>query len=187
MNRRDAIASIGQAIISGMVATSVARAALTDEMTKLLALPLPEFDDPANPSFEVFHRLSQWVVGRESLDHDTSRKLYAIFLKEPWGIKHISTAFIEIRDGLSATGSTGTVPDLLRDDQLGKGETWFVTHLLETWYLGIYYHETGDSRVFYQNALMYQAIAQTHPVPGFSTRDYGFWADPPDNSRSDPK
>lgn len=179
MNRRETVAAIAAGILTELLAPGGRAAAAAEDMPAMLA-ELPRIDDPENPSFDVFYRLSQWVTCRPDLSREDSRILYPVFMKEPWGTKHISTAFAEIRDALTGRTPPPALPEIITSGALGEGEAWFVKHLLTTWYLGIYYHETGDRRLLYEGALMFEAIADTHPIPGFSDREYGFWAEKPE-------
>ena len=145
--------------------------------TVLLQKPLPDVPDPDNPSFEVFHRLSLWVTCRGELDEELSHRVYKIFQEEPWGKQHISRSFLGLKEALTTASPQATIPQLIRDKVLGEGETWFVSHLLMTWYLGVYYHErTEPLRVTHTGALMWDAIEDITGVPGLTGGETGFWA-----------
>ena len=64
---------------------------------------------------------------------------------------------------------------------MGKGQAWFTSHLLSTWYLGIYYHEQRPTRrVAYETALMFDAIRGRLPIPFVEATGFGVWSEPPD-------
>jgi len=147
-----------------------------------LELSLPPPGDPNAPSFEVFMALSRIVLLRDRLDEQAARQMYRLFMDEPWGPKHIHTAYAALRAAIIERNHRAdrTAPAPLK--MLGPHETWFISHLVTTWYLGIYYHEQRPTqRVTYAHALMFEAIRGTLPIPYLENTGYGAWAElPPD-------
>jgi hypothetical protein len=175
INRRKVILSMGSGLAVLLLSSGKALSAAT-----LFSGPYPDVSDVDNPSFEVFYRLSQWVTCEEKLDLDIAKKLYKIFQKEPWGKQHISRSYLALKAALSTTKDKTLIPTLIRDKALGEGESWFVSHLLITWYLGAYYHEsTGPIRVTHDGALMWGAVNDITAVPGVAHGFDEFWANAP--------
>ena len=179
LDRREMLIGLGRSIAAALLAPAGASAVLAGETEDLLKLPVPRLDDPDNPPFAVFHRLCQWVTCRRDLDEAKVRTLYPIFRSEPWAAKHISTAYADLGKALERNGPNTSVPQLIAEGALDGPEEWFVSHLLTTWYLGVYYYEGVEFRVFYEDALMFEAISDFRPVPGLSNWDYGYWAEMP--------
>jgi hypothetical protein len=143
-----------------------------------LALPPP--GDPQAPSFEVFLELSRIVLLRDRLDEQTARSMYRIFRDEQWGPKHIHTAYAVLRAAIIERGKKANPANPVSRSVLGAGEKWFVSHLITTWYLGVYYHERHPTqRITYEHALMFDAVRGTLPIPYFESTGYGAWAELP--------
>ena len=152
-----------------------------DDTAVELGLPSPA--DPNNPPFEVFEALCWIALARTKLDVKLVRRMYEIFMEEPWGPKHIGHAYATLYEALAHTGEKleerREPPPVSR---LGSGERWFVSHLVTTWYLGIYYHEQRPTRrITRSGALMYAALRGLAPVPYTESSGYGAWAVPPSN------
>jgi hypothetical protein len=144
-------------------------------------LDLPPLGAFENPSFEVFLALCRIVLARDDLDAKLAQRIYRVLLDEPWGQKHIATSYSALRQAIiqSGTGRHRDKPAPVA--VLQAGERWFVSHLLTTWYLGIYYHrERPTQRVAYDNALMYDAVRGLIPRPFVGQLDYGRWSEPPE-------
>jgi len=127
------------------------------------------------PSFSLFFALSQLVTQRRHLDASVAQRLYPLFREEPWGSQHMLSSYAQL------CRAAATKPDI-RDgkDGLGKAESWFTTHLLTTWYLGVYYHERmPPRRVAYSEALMFDAVAPEMPRRYVDATGYGAWSQPP--------
>jgi|SRR5688572_14398444 hypothetical protein len=152
-----------------------------------LELNLPPVGNPFSPSYEVFLALSQIMVLRTKLDEEIARKLFAVFSDEPWGPKHIGHAYAVLRSELAQAGAgSGTTP--VSVSGLGEGERWFVSHLVTTWYLGVYYHEQRPTqRITYAGALMFDAVRGLLPITYFESVGYGKWINPPDGVDADGK
>jgi hypothetical protein len=141
---------------------------------------LPPAGDPNAPTFEVFMALLRIVLLREQLDEEVSRRMYRLFLDEPWGRKHIHTAYAALRAAIIERNQSADRTAPAPSDVLGPDEKWFVSHLITTWYLGVYYHERRPTqRVTYDRALMFDAIRGTIPIPFLESTGYGAWADLP--------
>ncbi|MBI2509061.1 MAG: hypothetical protein HYV99_03530 [Betaproteobacteria bacterium] len=181
--RRATLVGIADAILGAALATSAARSALAAETARLLSRTLPELNDPARPSFDVFYALSQLVTCRSRLDRKAAEKLYPLFMEEPWGPKHIATAYEGLTKALTKAPGACSAPELIASGALGKGETWFCTHLLITWYLGIYYHERKTVRVLYEDALMQDPVRNLTTIPGLTGGEPGYWIKPPAAAR----
>ncbi|MEM6587111.1 MAG: sugar dehydrogenase complex small subunit [Pseudomonadota bacterium] len=139
----------------------------------------PVNSDPAAPSFEVFYRLSQLVTLRDDLDVAYSKDVFAAFQGEPWVEKHISTSYAMITALLEGQ-TEKTISPIFAEEFFEFGERWFVSHLLTTYYLGVYYHdERPNRRVTYDKALMFELLADYRPVPGFSDGAPGDWVKTP--------
>jgi hypothetical protein len=143
-------------------------------------LTLPPAGDPNNPTLEIFEALCRLVLAREHLDITLTQRMYEVFADEPWGRKHIGHAYAALREAIAREAwspRSGDTPPLAR---LDPGERWFVSHLVTTWYLGIYYHEQRPTqRITHDGALMYTALKDLAPVPYVEGYGFGRWADPP--------
>src|SRR5664279_3050411 len=58
-------------------------------------------------SFEVFIALSQIVLIETDLDRAVARRLYDLFMAEPYGPKHIATCYAGLRETFSKRGERG--------------------------------------------------------------------------------
>lgn len=67
------------------------------------ALPLP--GDPNNPTFAQFEALCRIVLARSQLDGALARRMFAIFVVEPWGPMHIGHAYAKLRAALANSGA----------------------------------------------------------------------------------
>lgn len=170
-NRRDVLKSIGCGIAASLLNAGQALACKA-----LFSCPAPDIADKSNPSFDIFYRLSQWVTCREELDLDIARKFYDVLQNEPWGKEHISRTYLKIREAAETRKGETNVPQLMQDKTLDETETWFVSHLLTTYYLGVYYHEEReDTRLFYEEALMHDAIEGLAPIRLSGSTPFGEW------------
>jgi len=179
LSRRALLAAlIGSGIVTGLWRHLIAGA----EANPFPDLKLPEpgpTDRP--PSFEIFLALSQLVTLRQQLDDAVARRMFPLFLDEPWGEHHIHSTYAQI---LSLTRTSGD--ELLQQahpaasSTLGKGQAWFAAHLLTTWYLGIYYHERMPPvRVAYSEALMHDIAHPAIPRRFVEAVGFGSWSSPP--------
>jgi hypothetical protein len=143
-------------------------------------LALPPSGDPNNPTFEVFEALCGIVLARDHVDGALARRMYEVFKAEPWGSKHIGHTYAALRDAIAREGWTTRSGAASLLPHLDPGERWFVSHLVTTWYLGIYYHEKRPAqRITRDGALMYAALNGLAPVPYLEGYGFGRWADRP--------
>jgi len=151
-------------------------------LASLPLLPGKSFAATVNTlSFDEFYCLCVRLTGFDAPDRETMQKFYALFQQEPWGIDHL----LRVRAKLHAA-PPGELPDVdkpLDVAALDDGERWFTGHLLTTLYTGSYYHQSGNKVIAYQHALMFDALSDIRPTPGYSDRDFGFWAEQPEGVR----
>lgn len=147
------------------------------DSTLALSVPVSVTDEV---SFDMFYALSQLVTLRTHLDERVARRLYPLFIEEPWGAHHIRSTYAELRVALSQTDSTPGHAHPAASGQLGKGQAWFASHVLTTWYLGVYYHErTAPIRVAHSEALMFDAARDALPRPYVEATGFGVWGELP--------
>jgi hypothetical protein len=152
-----------------------------------LDLALPEAGDPNKPSLEVFAALSRIVLLRSDLDPEVTQRMYKVFMDEPWGPKHVGTAYGRLRRAIIARNSMPRDAEPVPLDPLDGGEKWFVSHLLVTWYLGVYYHEKRPTqRITLDGALMFESVRGLMPKPFLESTGFGAWAElPPTGDKGD--
>jgi hypothetical protein len=165
------------ALLSSSTATLASRywvSAAAAESTVRLELPEPETSGV--PSFPVFLALSQLVTLRPQLDEAVARRMYPLFLDEPWGAHHIISTYSQLRNVLQQPADNPNQTHPAAHGGLGKGQIWFASHLLTTWYLGVYYHERmAPLRVAYAEALMFAVVHPGLPVRFIENTGYGKW------------
>lgn len=145
-----------------------------------LRLKLTESGSAEAPSFEVFYALSQLVTLRTHLDESLARRMYPLFLEEPWGAHHIHSTYSQLLDMFETPDGQQKPVPARSSAGLGKGQAWFADHLLTTWYLGIYYHERmPPMRVAYTEALMFDAVASVLPRRYVEGMVFGSWGAAP--------
>lgn len=136
----------------------------------------------ADPRFEKFRTLSRIATFRDELDAGAMEKMFRVFMDEPWGPEHIDQCHAKISAALQSDADLRDRHEL-KDEvwKLSDGEKWFMSHLLTTWYLGIYYHEQRPTqRIMYETALMFDVIREYDiPVPFVEATGFGEWAKPP--------
>ena len=173
--RRDFLIKMGTGILAGLFTSTQAHA-----FQALFKSTAPEIQDKNNPSFDIFYRLCQWVTYRENLDKEIAKKVYDIFLVEPWGKHHISSTYTTLKKAIEKDKDKTDIAALLKDKKIKDGEAWFISHLMVTWYLGVYYHEKmPDQRIMYEEALMHEAIEGIAPIRLVGSTPYGDWYDIP--------
>lgn len=144
-----------------------------------LRLNLPPVGDPYSPSFEVFLALSQIVLMRTDLDIPFARQMFQLFLREPWGPKHVSTAYAALRNVVITRAQRGG-REAVEQATLPYGERWFISHLVTTWYTGVYYHpEEPTQWMTLHGAVMFDPTRGLIPKPYEQSVGFGKWADPP--------
>jgi len=136
---------------------------------------LPAARDAARIAWDEFHALSRILTDHDALDETLSRAIFEQLRVEPWGPEHMASVYARVRSLLAGDGARE-----VRDPSLfPDGERWFVSHVLVTWYTGVYYHETGNRALGFEHALMHELLLDLRPVPTMCDREPGFWAAPP--------
>lgn len=142
------------------------------------AIVLPD-TDAKTATVEVFEALSRLVTLRDRLDPETVQKMYKIFMDEPWAPDHIVRVYNKTRAALGKRERASLKDKSWKFDE---GESWFVGHLLTTWYLGVYYHEQRPTqRIAYETALMFDPTRGIMPVPFRQALGYDGWAEAPED------
>jgi hypothetical protein len=177
VSRRSVIAAL---IRGGISAVAVRYLMSTAAAETAFSLKLPEAGPPnRTPSFEVFLALSQLLTLRSLLDEASARRMYPLFLEEPWGAHHIHSTYAQL---LALPDEADKLPRHAHPalgGKLSKGQVWFASHLLTTWYLGIYYHErTAPVRVAYSEALMHDLVHPGIPQRFDEGSGFGAWGNP---------
>lgn len=149
-----------------------------------LNLDLPEAGSADKPSFAVFLALSQIVTLRTQLDEVSARRMYPLFMEEPWGPHHIHSTYTQLLSQLKRSNAESKPIHPAMSGSLSKGQSWFASHLLTTWYLGIYYHERMPPvRVAYAEALMFAAVHPELPIRFTENTGFGKWGETPPTRR----
>jgi hypothetical protein len=145
-----------------------------------IELQLPDSSHIGPPSYDQFLALSKIVTVKETLDDEIARKMFKVFMDEPWGPEHIKSTYRILHAATVAHAGNKEIPELLDSVKLTKGERWFVSHILTTWYLGVYYHEERPhQRITFEGALMYEVLQGTM-FPWFTgERIPGYWTETP--------
>jgi hypothetical protein len=101
-------------------------------------------------------------------------------MDEPWGKEHIVSCYKKLLVLLDTSRLVyPPYTDQVRE-KLSASEKWFISHLLTTWFVGVYYHEsTPAKRILYQQALMFQSLQNDYPTPFIEKVGYGGWVTPP--------
>lgn len=177
LNRRDLLVKTGSAILLSLFSTTNVLA-----YRKVFnASDSPAIIDPNEPSFEAFYRLSQWLTYRESLSRDAAQRMFTVFQDEPWGKQHISRVYSKLQLAIKQEKEKTDISKLIGDQYFDSGESWFISHLIYTWYVGIYYHEARPAqRVIYEESLMFDSAGDWLPVPFVDRTPYGEWQQPPE-------
>jgi hypothetical protein len=154
-------------------------ASAQDDNTRL-QITLPAAGGSEASSFEIFLALSRIVLIQADLDRAVARQMYDLFIAEPYGGKHIATAYAALRASFLALGQHGGA-DTVAQAKLPYGETWFISHLVTTWYVGVYYHpERPTHWITLGGAMMYRAARGLVPKPYEESVGFGNWARPPE-------
>jgi len=164
----------------GIIAFLHASASLAQtEITKLLLGLKPESDINRPPSFDTFLLLSKILTAKSDLNLEFAKKIYETFLTEPWSAKHFNTVIQVIRRVSDDNGGGFDLHVAMKEEQFEKNERWFISHLLFTWFTGVYYYTGRDKRLSFQYALIHEVLADIHTTPTFSKQSHGFWAELP--------
>lgn len=175
MRRREFILATAAAIAADLAPA----AAASGTLQRLAGEPISPDPRGRRPTLAQFYRLCQWVTHRLEPDREVARIFYPVFVDEPWGPKHILTALRQIEDAQTDADAAEPVWTLIEQRRLGDGEAWFVSHLLTTWYLGVYYHETRTERLIYDQALMWERLRRWAVIPGVPLSQPIAWHLPP--------
>lgn len=171
VTRRDIAASL--LALAGVSVAPYFAAAQSD--TVRLQLSLPPIANRMAPTFEIFLALSRIVLMRNDLDLEAGRRYFELFTAEPWGLKHIGTAYAMIRETVMSHAQQGGRA-AVEQAQLPQGERWFISHLVTTWYIGVYYHpERPTDWITLRGAVMYDATRGIVPRPYEDNVGYGGW------------
>ena len=144
-----------------------------------LKQPLAPLPATKTFSFDSFVQLSKTLTKSDSLDHDVSRKIYQLIKNEPWGLQHSQQVYSRVYE---LQNNRASLNEILRPENFSTSQTWFISHLLITWYLGEYFHQRGHQHVSWQHALMFKKLKHIKSAPGYCNGDYGFWSAPPQTS-----
>jgi hypothetical protein len=151
-----------------------------DNDSENISINLPDTSHIGPPSYDQFLALSQLVTCKETLNEDVARKMYKVFLDEPWGPEHIKETYRALHAAALVQSGRREMPELMDGGNIREGLRWFISHLLSTWYLGIYYHEKMPTqRITYEGALMYEALQGAMPIWFTGERIPGYWSKPP--------
>lgn len=132
----------------------------------------------------AFMRLSENLTGVFGLDQETALKILELIRAEPWGENHLAQIGRRVLPVFSDIPlSTAARQQLFDSRRFSEGERWFIGHLLTTWFIGIYYHQTGDHLIDYRGALMHVALQDIRSIPGHCDGVFGFWSEPPAGAR----
>ena len=158
-------------------------ASAQDDNTRL-QITLPAASSSSAASFEVFVALSQIVLIETDLDRAVARQLYDLFMAEPYGPKHIATCYAALSESFTNHGQHGG-QETFAQTKLAYGETWFISHLATTWYVGVYYHpERATKWITLSGAMMYRPVRGLVPRPYEDNVGFGNWANPPSPEKS---
>ncbi|TMR62437.1 sugar dehydrogenase complex small subunit, partial [Streptococcus pseudopneumoniae] len=100
-----------------------------------------------------------------------------LILEEPWGPENLQRIYQRFQDLQTIPANKNT--RIFDANNFNKDEQWFISHLLLTFYTGVYYHSEGNRHVTLQDALMYQKLSQFRQPPTFCGGVPGFWTQPP--------
>jgi len=140
-----------------------------------IELKLSENEDDF--SFENFIWLSQIITKQNNLDENISRKIYQLIMDEPYGDEHLKNVFTSFKQHRTIVGSDWEI--MINASNFSAGEQWFISHLLLTWYTGVYYHDKGNHHVTLKHALMYKKISNFRTPPTYCAGAPGHWDGPP--------
>lgn len=174
VTRRQLVKTLSALGAGGVFLSLAIPAAAQDKVLSLV------FGDGA--TLQEFAALCKAVTLRDDLPQEALEKMYAVFKDEPWMTEHVTGLNDKIRKGLKE--SAGRRPPM-KDPawKFSEGEKWFASHLLTTWYLGIYYHEQRPTqRVLFEDALMFDPVRGTLPVTYLEPTGFGNWAEPPEET-----
>ena len=131
-------------------------------------------------TFEHFYKLSSWVTYQNDLDEDVARYMFEVIKDEPWGDGHTAVVYNKLGRKIAEEQRVVDVAELIKTDYFEHGESWFISHIVMTWYLGIYYHNERETKLItYEGALMRKMAGEHVPIPYYGRTPYGEWSEPP--------
>lgn len=133
------------------------------------------------PDFSTFYTLSQILTYQDDLKHGYAEKIYKVFLEEPWSAKHINTVVTVIKEYSSHNNRAFDIHDAMSVGLFEENETWFISHLIYTWFTGIYYFTGKDQRIAYHDALINTVLDGLYVIPTYSDQAPGFWSELPES------
>ena len=139
----------------------------------------PRLQSPPAPdqfSFNHFVQLSTLLTHSDSLDPEMSQEIYQAINQESWGPQHLQQIYRRI---YQLTNKGFNLNNLLQAENFSEGEVWFISHLLITWYTGVYFHSKRNKHISLQHALMYRKLSHFRQPPTYCGGAPGFWAKPP--------
>lgn len=140
---------------------------------------LPALSEKQNINFDMFHLLAKLITNTHNLNTALSQKIFYLMQEEPWGPENLQKVYRRFRE--IQTVLTSKHNRLLDADLFSEDEQWFISHLLLTFYTGVYYHSNGNQHVTLQDALMYKKLEQYRYPPTFCGGNSGDWSKPPDS------
>lgn len=178
MTRRQLVLSLASVLGTGLlIKYGISAKEIEPES---IEFQMPDSSHIGPPSYDQFLALSKIVTVKENLNDEVARKMFKVFMDEPWGPEHIKSAYRALYTAIVAHSGKQEFPDLLEGVKLTKGERWFISHLLTTWYLGVYYHEERPTqRITFEGALMYEVLQGAMPIWFTGERVPGNWREPP--------
>ena len=115
-----------------------------------------------------------WII-------DIARYIFEVIKDEPWGAGHVALVYNKLGAKIAAEQDIVDVAELINTGFFVHVESWFISHIVMTWYLGIYYHNERDTKLItYEGALMRQLIGDHVPVPYIGNTPYGKWSELPE-------
>jgi len=121
-------------------------------------------DDTSAPPLDTFMTLSQSLTGKAGLDRNVGARLLSALQKNtpdlPQRLPPLASALV--------TGSLGTPEQAL------------ALNILKSWYLGI----VDNVVVTYEQALMFEVVADTLVIRSYCPNKPGFWATKPTERQS---
>jgi len=134
-------------------------------------------ENEENFSFDKFFWLSQIITKQNNLDEKTARKIYQLIMDEPYGIEHLNRVYMQLK--LQQTKAKEEQRIVIKPANFSGGNKWFISHLLLTWYTGVYYHDRGNQHVSLKHALMYTKLENYRFPPTYCSGKPGIWKAPP--------
>lgn len=128
-------------------------------------------------SFQGFYDFSKTITGFNELNVKYTRNVYDLIISEPWGKENLKNIISKISQlELTASSNQKTI---FKADNFDEGEQWFISHLLLTFYTGVFFHETGNKNISLKDSLMHQLQIDYRQPPTYCSGEIGFWAEPP--------